>query len=392
MHDEAWIKLSILSRGLIIDESIGEYCARTEDVALRRNVYNTPIWTTGPAMPMPQEVRLGPVVLAVNSYGESDWRLAHDSHRGAPVLRHDPSGMECPASYLSDLSVLANGDISALANIYGGAALAFFSPRSCYFFNDGSQCGFCSLEGTADESRGYSALLSPDEITTAVNAALDNEPDRIEQIMIVGGNMRNLNRGFRHHVSLATAATRAIAAHGLADRVSVHVATMPPRDLALIADLKELDNVHVMFNLEVWDPVVFADLCPGKDADYGRDGILQALGHLRDAIGPYRAHSLLIAGLEPAESTVRGAFELAEMGVSPIVNVYHSDRHARLGLGQRPTFETLVDVALGIQELYRQYPVLPYWRSCGRNSIDSEASRQLFASPVPAFLGAAATA
>src|SRR6202522_1758497 len=210
--------------------------------------------------------------------------------------------------------------------------------------------------------------------------------ERIEQIMIVGGNMRDLNRGFKHHLSLAAAAARSVARAGFAQRISIHIATMPPRDLDLIRGLSEFNDVHVMFNLEVWDTESFSLVCPGKEKDYGRDSMLRALECLRDTIGPYRAHSLLVTGLESASGTSTGARTLAEMGVSPILNVYHSDRHSRLGLGARPTFGHLAEVALTLQDLYAKFPIQPYWRNCGRNAIDAEADRGCFRSPIPDFL------
>jgi hypothetical protein len=273
-----------------------------------------------------------------------------------------------------------------LANLYGGAALAFFSPRSCYFFLDGTQCAFCSLAGTAEESREFKDVLSEEDIRATVQAALESDGNRIEQIMVVGGNMRDLDRGFRHHVSLARAAAKEITRAKVSRKISVHIATMPPRNLDLLKLLTEIDDVHVMFNLEVWDAKLFSEICPGKERDYGRQEMLIALEHLRDVIGAYRAHSLLVTGLEPAESTAAGATALAAMGISPIINVYHSDQHSRLGLGVRPTFSELALVALTLQELYGKFAIEPYWKKCGRNAIDAEAQRGLFRSQIPPFL------
>ena len=190
----------------------------------------------------------------------------------------------------------------------------------------------------------------------------------------------------RPPISLARVAAAEITRGGLSETISVHIATMPPRDLHLLEELRAIANVHVMFNLEVWDPKRFSDICAGKDLDYGRTTMLRALKRLRDTIGPYRAHSLLVTGLESAETCIVGATRLAEMGISPIINIYHSDRHSRLGLGSRPSFAYLRQIAEGIQYLYTKFPIIPYWRNCGRNAIDMEAERRLFENPIPDFL------
>jgi hypothetical protein len=378
-----WIKLNVLAQGIEISPTIAAL-AGSRRFAPRKNFYNTPVWP-GMAFSIPQELRLLGLIAGLNAYGESSWKLSWRD-AGDLVLEHSSGALIYP-ELVGNLKIFERwSDATSLTNLYGGAALAFFSPRACYFFADGTQCGFCSLAGTANEQTQYSAVLSSDQVRAVVAAALAYDRSRIEQIMIVGGNMRDLDRGFRHHLALATAAQEALSAAGAADSVSIHIATMPPRDLGIISELASIQNVHVMFNLEVWDPLKFEEICPGKARDYGRSGMLTALERLRDTIGPYRAHSLLVTGLEAPNVTLAGAAALGSMGISPIINIYHSDRHSRLGLGTRPSFDMLVEIAQGLQSLYETFPLQPYWRSCGRNSIDAEAKRGLFRARVPDFI------
>lgn len=384
--DAGWIKLDLLARGISVDQSVGDLIKSAAPIALRKNFYNTPVWLES-HYPLPQELRVLGLVVGLNAYGPSPWCLTWSREDVSLSLVNQTAGVKYGSDVVQDLNLFSlDGDAARVANLYGGAALAFFSPRNCYFFSDSLQCGFCSLEGTAEETKGFKNVLSNEDIQNTVRSALRTDPGRIEQVMVVGGNMRDLNRGFMHHVSLARTAATEIAAAGFSETISVHIATMPPRDLSLIELLAEIDNVHVMFNLEVWDAAVFAEMCPGKDREYGRSAMLRALERLRDTIGAYRAHSLLVAGLESPESTSAGAAALADLGISPIINVYHSDRHSRVGLSVRPQFAQLAEVALSLQELYRKLPLRPYWRSCGRNAIDAEADGGLFRGPIPRFL------
>ena len=136
-------------------------------------------------------------------------------------------------------------------------------------------------------------------------AGLESDADRIEQIMIVGGTMRDLDRGFLHHVALAKSASEEIARRGEPSAISVHISTMPPRNLDLIEHLADIPNVHVMFNLEVWDAALFAAMCPGKTRDYGRNTFLLALGRLRDVVGAYRATRYLLRDLNQQSQRLR---------------------------------------------------------------------------------------
>lgn len=388
MAKNAWIKLALLSEGLTPTPEFTKWFASTSGFVRRRNFYNNPNWSEDGGPEIPQEIRLAgdeSVVVAVNDYGRSGWRLHWDENLGPQVVSDDlPEGYS--VDLVNDLSSLqTDSDVANISNLYGGSALSFFSPRACYFFSEGTQCRFCSLAGTARESSAFAGRLTPKEVHDAVAKVVETDRSMLSQIMIVGGNERDLNRGFSNQTALVKAASEALAEAGLVDDISVHLIAMPPNDLTLIDHLAEVPNLHAGFNLEVWDPDRFTQIAPGKTKDYGQDAILTALDHLREVIGPYRAHSILIAGLELAEVTLTGAEKLASEGISPIINVYHSDKDSLLGLSVRPTYQQLVEVASGLQELHRSFAIQPYWKGCGRNALDYEASHGLF-SDVPLML------
>jgi hypothetical protein len=385
----AWMKLDILCRGIEVDRG-ALWRFSDSGIALRNRVYNTPLWSIESTATLPQELRVGGLVIGLNSYGPSKWKLEFSEQDDSFRIINREAECKLKPEFIPDLGLFRqHPEYRRVANLYGGHALSFFSPRHCYFFADKTECGFCSLDGTAREDKSFKNVLDVDDVARSVRTALETDRDQIEQIMIVGGNLRDLDRGFEHHVTLAKAAAAELERAGLSDLISVHIATMPPHNLGLIARLKEIKNIHVMFNLEVWDETRFNIICPGKASDYGRNAILTALEALRDNIGPYRAHSLLVTGLESSESTIAGATALSELGISPIINVYHSDQHSKIGLGSRPTFESLRAVALALQDLYQKYPLMPYWKHCGRNSIDAEARFGLFGDIVPGFLSLA---
>jgi len=385
-HEEAgWVKLNLLTYGIEITPSIANLSQKM-NFAERKNFYNNPLWQ-GTELKVPQELQIHGLVVGLNAYGKSPWQLALTNTGKELVLKHRNTGLEIHPDLISDLNMFAKKPQTIrLANFYGGAALAFFSPRGCYFFTDNTQCSFCSLAGTANEERRFIGLLSKKDVRTTIASALEYDFNRIEQIMIVGGNMRDLNKGFQHHIDLALAAYEILTVNGVEDKISIHISTMPPRNLKLLEKLKAVKNIHVMFNLEVWEPAKFLKICPGKAQDYGRGNIIHALEILRDTIGTYKAHSLLVTGLESPETTIKGATALASMGISPIINIYHSDQHSVIGLKKRPLFNDLTSIARGLQSLYDRFPLKPYWKSCGRNAIDAEAESGLFHKPIPEFL------
>jgi hypothetical protein len=388
MSETAWLKLAVLARGIASTPAFEDWFARSSGFVRRRNFYNSPNWGPSGSPALPQEIRLlgdRRVTVAVNNYGQSHWRLTWTEEHG-PAITAAPTFEGQPIELIDDLSAIrTDSEVARICNLYGGSALSFFSPRACYFFADGTECRFCSLDGTARENHEFAARIKPEEVRQAVTAVVESDPSALTQVMIVGGNDRNLDRGFHNQVDLVCAAADALSCAGLIEKISVHLIAMPPRDHSLVDRLSEVPNVHAGFNLEVWDSTRFKDIAPGKATEYGQAQILRALGRLRDAVGAYRAHSILIAGLEPADSTLAGARWLAAEGISPIINVYHSDRHSSLGLTVRPSYQHLVEVASGTQELHDQYPIQPYWKGCGRNAIDYEASCGMFRDVPPSF-------
>src|SRR5216683_1567195 len=382
----AWVKLAMLSHGVAVAPSFSSWFSSQEGAVRRRNFYNSPVWDGGEAVP--QEIRLvngsgPPVTVAVNVYGDDTWSL-EGSERG-PAVINTRLGISWDVELIDDLRCLrGSAALARVANLYGGSALSFFSPRACYFFADSTQCRFCSLAGTA-AGTAFANRLTAAQVRDAVTTVLQAEPARVNQVMIVGGNERNLDTGFLRHVDLACAAAEAIEAAGMTRTVSVHLVTMPPRTLSLIRELGGVAGMHCGFNLEAWDPLVFARIAPGKSADYGHSAIRRALDYLVGVVGEYRAHSILIAGLEPPASTLAGAAALAEAGVSPIINCFHSDVHSAIGLSVRPRYEELAEVAGGLSRLHAAYPIRPYWKGCGRNALDFEAGNGMFTGDAPAL-------
>src|SRR5207302_1994680 len=107
-------------------------------------------------------------------------------------------------------------------------------------------------------------------------------------------------------------------------RLETHIATMPANDFGLFSSVEGL-NARVTMNIEVFDDQLFEVICPGKARLYSRDKLLLALEYAANVVSGMRVHSILIAGLEPIDSTIAGIKYLASIGVTPIINVFHND-------------------------------------------------------------------
>ncbi|HEY4594439.1 MAG TPA: radical SAM protein, partial [Thermoanaerobaculia bacterium] len=108
----------------------------------------------------------------------------------------------------------------------------------------------------------------------------------------------------------------------------VGVQTPPHRDLRRYDHLRAIGVNRVSFCFEIFDRQIFKEVCPGKDAEYGLDHYLEAvrycasLGSQGPRHEPWVTNGELIAGLEPAESTIKAIDWVTSVGAIPTVCVF----------------------------------------------------------------------
>jgi uncharacterized radical SAM superfamily protein len=108
----------------------------------------------------------------------------------------------------------------------------------------------------------------------------------------------------------------------------VGVQTPPHRDLKRYDHLRAIGVNRVSFCFEIFDPKIFRDICPGKDAEYGLDFYLEAIRYCA-ALGkrgpknePWVTNGEIIAGLEPAASSIAAIDWIVGVGAIPTVCVF----------------------------------------------------------------------
>ena len=135
----------------------------------------------------------------------------------------------------------------------------------------------------------------------------------------------------------------------------VGIQTPPHRDLRRYDGLREIGLNRVSFCFEIFDREIFKDMCPGKHAEYGLDHYLDAIRYCA-ALGrkgprdePWVTNGEIIAGLEPAESSIRAINWLTSVGAIPTVCVFRPLIGTDLAEAPPPQTEELVPI---FQRLY----------------------------------------
>jgi hypothetical protein len=107
---------------------------------------------------------------------------------------------------------------------------------------------------------------------------------------------------------------------------------------------------RVSFCFEIFDRQIFREICPGKDAEYGLDHYLAAIEYCAKlgAVGPrdepWVTNGEIIAGLEPAESSIAAIDWITSRGAIPTVCVFRPLSGTDLEDHEPPRTEDLVPV------------------------------------------------
>jgi biotin synthase-related radical SAM superfamily protein len=181
----------------------------------------------------------------------------------------------------------------------------------CCTLKGSRQCRFCSLNANEplDGLRNGYFIQTPGQVAEIAEAGY--REGIVKRLEITGGILPH-----REEIAFALETGRAVKERlGTATVPGGHAVIAPPDDFSQIDELKEAGWEYVFFNLEVWEPNLFAGICPGKAALIGREKWLAALDYAVKVFGKGNVNCILIAGLEPMQSYLEGLEYLTARGI-----------------------------------------------------------------------------
>ncbi len=133
--------------------------------------------------------------------------------------------------------------------------------------------------------------------------------------------------------------------------VLIGVQTPPHPDLSQYDRLKEMGVNRVSFCFEIFDQQKFKDICPGKHREYGLDTYLNAIDYCASLSDertlmeqPWVSNGEIIAGLEPAESSIKAIDWITDHGAIPTVCVFRPLLGTDLAETEPPKTEDMIPV------------------------------------------------
>ncbi len=243
-----------------------------------------------------------------------------------------------------------------IAKLYGEYLIV--SPtRECEFLTKDLACFYCDVESRVDKKR------SVEEVIETIKAVSKSNPV----------NLVCLNTGYE---ATPDGGIKAIEPYikEIKKRFDVLIAVQaqPPLEDEWIDYTYALGVDSLAYNLEVYDPDIFAKIAPGKQQVIGRTRYLEALRRAAKVFPKGAVVSNLIIGIEPISSTIKGINALASMGVIPTLPILNTSSE-ELESAESLSVDDIAKVFLHLNRTLRKYKIADSWVShanIAMNAID----------------------
>ena len=172
--------------------------------------------------------------------------------------------------------------------------------RMCQYFGRDEECQFCDINHNfrqqRQEDRIYNAIKPLDRMLEALAIIADSD-SRAQAYTLTGGSITSKlqDQGEAdYYLKYAEAIEQKFPGKWLGKMV---VQALPVDDVKRIRDAG-IEIYHP--NYEIWDPELFAKICPGKSRYVGRDEWISRIIQAKDVFPAYSVIPNFVAGIEMA--------------------------------------------------------------------------------------------
>lgn len=261
--------------------------------------------------------------------------------------------------------------IMPIAGDFGGATIF---PH-CHYFGrfveeyKSMECRYCGIDENLESGRDIFPKRPDDFLETVAEAR--KYPYFRHGPVFAGGTTPPPDRGAIVHAKFLRPLKDAFPDNWL--RLTI----APPEEERYVDLLFEAGADLVGFNYEVYDPNLFDRMCPGKvrDIEKGTPGHAhydRMLHYMVRTFGTGHASANLIAGLEPAQSTVNGIAHLASMGAIPTIFVFVPLKGTALENQSPPSIREMIYIYNNLKTLTERFGGDTYCAGCNRMLINTK--------------------
>ncbi len=288
----AQIKAGLLCLGVNVDREIGE-----ELVKARPYFYDK-----GFVHAVNANIAGSNVCVSV-AEGFSGRSPYHLRKRGNGFAVEDESGNSIPIVLFDDLPK-TDTVIDDLARPHSNNVISLWPSLVCCYDRPGMKCKFCSIKPTDKQG------VVPAEEVVGGMRALFAKTDKYA-INLGGGTYLNPD-------NMCDYLTEIIKGIRTFTDTPISVEMAPPSDLTRLSALHAAGASSLIMNLEVADPVLRREICPGKSS-ISYEHYYESYRYAVGVFGRGKISCVLIAGIQPKEDIVNECEKLTDIGVIPTI-------------------------------------------------------------------------
>ena len=212
-------------------------------------------------------------------------------------------GERVPIRLFDDLP--ATGTVvDMLARPHSDTVISLWPSLVCCYDTPTKKCRFCSIKPTEEQT-----VVPAEEVVEGLRA-LFKLTDKYS-INLGGGTYINPDHMARYLIEIIEGVRT--FTH---NPISVEMA--PPADLSLIKALRNAGASSLIMNLEVANPVLRREICPGKSS-ISYEHYYSSYAYGVEVFGRGKISCVLIAGIQPKEDIVAECAKLTDLGVVPTI-------------------------------------------------------------------------
>lgn len=185
----------------------------------------------------------------------------------------------------------------------------------CAFKENQKGCRFCGIDRASHYSSRY--LMKPSEALQLLDSAMAIPNNGIRHILLSGGAVPKEDFGAKIFAETASLMKQKYP------ELSIYAMLPPPPNNSSLKNMIEAGVDEIALNIEIFDQKLASKLIPGKK-EIGLERYLNALEFLGSHLPKYGARCLLMGGIEPIESTIKGIDAISQRGVMPIISHYRA--------------------------------------------------------------------
>lgn len=227
----------------------------------------------------------------------------HLRKRGEGFAVEDENGNSLPITLFDDLPKTGSV-IDDLARPHSNSVISLWPSLVCCYDRPGMKCKFCSIKPTDTQD-----VVPAGEVIEGLHL-LYEKTDRYS-INLGGGTYLNPDAMCDYLTEIVRGVRRFTA-------MPISVEMAPPADLGRIDALHAAGASSLIMNLEVANPSLRREICPGKSG-ITYEHYYESYRHAVGTFGRGKVSCVLIAGIQPKEDIVSECEKLTDIGVIPTV-------------------------------------------------------------------------